>query len=114
MISRALATASLRPFVLAILQEGDSYGYQIIQRIHDLSTGQIEWKTGTLYPFLHTLESEGVVESYWQTVDNAPRRKYYRLTPLGEKALHQEKAQWAHINKMLIQLWGPPTELAWS
>ena len=114
MITRALATASLRPFILAILREGDSYGYQIIQRITDLSTGELEWKTGTLYPFLHTLENEGLVESYWQTVENAPRRKYYRLTPLGEKALQQEKTQWVQVHRMLSQLWGPSPELAWS
>ena len=114
MISRALATASLKPAVLSILKEGDSYGYQIIQRIQNLSNGEIKWTTGTLYPFLHSLEHDGLVLSYWQTVENAPRRKYYRLTPKGEKALIQEKQQWITVNQLLINLWGPTNELAWS
>ena len=114
MISKALATASLKPFILAILREGDSYGYQIIQRIQALSDGVLEWKTGTLYPFLHALENEGLVTSYWQAVENAPRRKYYRLTEAGLQALEQEKRQWMDMNRFLGQIWGPSTELAWT
>jgi DNA-binding PadR family transcriptional regulator len=114
MISRALATASLKPAVLSILQAGDTYGYQIIQRIQDLSDGELQWATGKLYPFLHGLEQEGVVASYWQDVENAPRRKYYRLTPKGERALRQEKQQWMRVNRLLVALWGPSTDAAWS
>ncbi len=114
MISRPLANASLKPVVLSILNHGDSYGYQLIQRIHELSDGEIAWTTGTLYPFLHSLEHEGLVESYWQTVENAPRRKYYRLTAKGRQALVQEKQQWLDVNRMLIKLWGPTNELSWS
>ena len=114
MISRALATASLKPVILSILKEGDSYGYQIIQKIHDLSDGELQWTTGTLYPFLHTLENEGLLLSYWQAAENAPRRKYYKLTPNGVKALQLEKQQWIDVNRLLIKLWGPSNELAWS
>ena len=114
MLSRSLANASLKPVTLSVLQEGDSYGYQIIQKIHDLSEGELQWTTGTLYPFLHSLENEGVVVSYWQAVENAPRRKYYRLTPKGQKALLQEKQQWMDVNRLLIKLWGPSSELSWS
>ena len=114
MISRALATASLKPAILSILHEGDNYGYQIIQKIEDLSDGALHWTTGTLYPFLHGLENDGLVVSYWQAAENAPRRKYYRLTPAGQKALHQEQRQWLDVNRMLVKLWGPSTELAWT
>jgi DNA-binding PadR family transcriptional regulator len=91
MISRALANASLKPIILSLLQNDDSYGYQNIQKIHDLSEGEIKWTTGTLYPFSHSLEHENLVDSYWQTVENAPRRKYYRLTPKGQKELQKEQ-----------------------
>jgi len=104
MISRTLATATLKPMVLAILDGQPSYGYRIIARIRDLSEGRIEWTTGTLYPFLHGLENEGLVESFWQAVENAPRRKYYRLTPSGEKALETERQQWQQVNAMLAPL----------
>ena len=107
MISRTLASASLKPMVLAILEHEAEYGYRIIQRIQDLSGGDIEWTTGTLYPFLHGLENEGLVRGYWETVENAPRRKYYALTPAGKKAAAFERKQWIRVNAMLSQLWGP-------
>lgn len=114
MIPRALASASLKPIVLSILNEGESYGYQLIQRIHDLSEGEMQWTTGTLYPFLHGLENEGLVASYWQNVENAPRRKYYRLTPGGQESLADQKVQWMTVNRILAKLWGPSPELAWT
>lgn len=106
MISRSLATATLKPMVLAILGEGPEYGYRLIQRIQDVSMGEIEWTTGTLYPFLHGLENEGFLESYWVQVDDAPRRKYYRLTASGESALAFEKSQWYRVHAILTQLLG--------
>jgi PadR family transcriptional regulator PadR len=42
------------------------------------------FKEGTLYPALHKLEAEGLVESFWQASPSGPRRRYYRLTPAGE------------------------------
>ena len=114
MIPRALATASLKPIILSILREGESYGYQLIQRIHTLSDGQMEWTTGTLYPFLHGLENDGLVASRWEKVANAPRRKYYKLTPRGSAALAEQKNQWLAVNRILASLWGPSPELAWS
>ncbi len=114
MIPRALASATLKPMVLSILATGENYGYQIIQRIRDLSEGDIHWTTGTLYPFLHDLENEELVESYWQNVEGAPRRKYYRLTPLGWQALDHEKAQWMSVHRILMRLWGQQPELNWA
>lgn len=110
-INRQLATATLRPMVLAILSRGPSYGYRIIKRIQDLTDGDIEWTTGTLYPFLHGLENEGVVQSYWAEADEGPRRKYYGLTPAGERDLEQEKAQWARVHALLSQLFSPQAGL---
>lgn len=93
--------------VLSILSSGPNYGYRIIQRIQDLSDGEISWTTGTLYPFLHHLENEDLVEAYWQEVEGAPRRKYYRLTPKGRKALTKEKQHWRSVNRIFAELWGP-------
>jgi PadR family transcriptional regulator PadR len=107
MVSKALVSASIKPMILSILVEGADYGYNIIQCIHDLSDGKIVWTTGTLYPLLHGLENEGLLESTWQRVENAPRRKYYRLTPKGRAALEYEKRQWVDVTKIMLRLWGP-------
>ena len=107
MISRALVAASLRPFVLSILAEGESYGYEIIQRVHRLTDGQIQWTTGTLYPLLHSLENDGLMEAVWREAGEGPKRKYYRLTAKGYGALEAEKRQWLSVHAALLQLWEP-------
>ena len=95
--------------MLAILSDGEAYGYQIIQRVQRLSKGEIELTTGTLYPHLHRMEADGLVQSEWKEVPDAPRRKYYQLTRAGKKALALEKQQWVHANAILAGLWGPAT-----
>lgn len=112
MISKALVAASLKPFILSILSRGPSYGYEIIQRVHDLTGGEVQWTTGTLYPLLHGLENDGLLESFWQPADAGPDRKYYRLTAKGEQALAAEKQQWLRVHHALASLWGPAPGLA--
>jgi len=106
MFSRSLVTATIKPLMLSILSDGEAYGYQIIQRVQRLSKGQIELTTGTLYPHLHRMEADGLVQSEWKEVPDAPRRKYYRLTPVGQEALALEKKQWLDAHAILDSLWG--------
>ena len=112
MISKALVAASLKPFILSILADGESYGYEIIQRVHNLTDGQLQWTTGTLYPLLHSLENKGLLEAVWRDAESGPRRKYYRLTPKGYKALATEKQQWLSVHEALLKLWGPSPSLS--
>ncbi len=112
MISKALVAASLKPFVLSILAEGESYGYEIIQRVQHLTRGEIQWTTGTLYPLLHSLENAGLLEAVWREAESGPNRKYYRLTPKGRRALEVEKGQWLSVHAALLQLWEPSPGLS--
>ena len=112
MIPKALVAASLKPFILSILAEGESYGYEIIQRVHALTDGQIHWTTSTLYPVLHSLENKGLLESAWREAEAAPRRKYYHLTPKGRAGLEVEKQQWLDVHAALMKLWSPQPGLA--
>ncbi len=105
MITSSLVAASIQPFVLSILASGESYGYAIIQRVKVLTGGQIKWTTSTLYPVLHRLENKGLLESDWRISDDGPRRKYYRLTTRGQKALDTEKQQWLDVHQALSELW---------
>ena len=59
-----------------------------------------------LYPVLHRLEDEKLIESFWVISDNGRRRKYYRILPAGEKALEAEKKQWLQVDAILATLWG--------
>lgn len=114
MLSKTLVTATIRPIILSILDGREDYGYRIIQKIQDISDGKIRATTGTLYPALHALENEGLLASSWKSVENAPDRKYYRLTEKGRRALEAEKRQWLDVNAIFIKLWGPQPGLALS
>ena len=67
-----LVAASATPLVLAILAEGDSYGYAIIKRVTELSGGHLQWTDGMLYPVLHRLERQGLVEAQVGHLRNRP------------------------------------------
>ena len=104
-ISKDLVAASAAPLVLAILAEGDSYGYAIIKRVGELSGGHLRWTDGMLYPVLHRLERLGHVEARWATADSGRRRKYYRLTKAGRTHLATQRQQWQVVDDTLRGIW---------
>jgi PadR family transcriptional regulator, regulatory protein PadR len=104
-INKDLMAASSTPIVLAILAEGDSYGYAILKRVRELSGGLMEWTDGMLYPVLHRLERLGHVESRWEVADSGRRRKYYRITPGGRARLAEERRQWQAVDATLRGIW---------
>jgi PadR family transcriptional regulator len=112
MLPKTLTAAAIRPIILATLAHGEGYGYELSQRIERVSRGQIEWSAGTLYPLLHRLETEDLIEAVWRASDAGPKRKYYRLTPKGRKAVDAEKAQWMSVHEVLIRLWQPQVSFA--
>jgi len=107
-LEKELVAASSVALVLSILSEGESYGYAIIQRVKDLSGGQIAWTDGMLYPVLHWLEDQRLVSSRWTKSESGRKRKYYSLQPEGRKLLRQQKKQWTLVSSTLNQLWRPP------
>ncbi|MBM3837420.1 MAG: helix-turn-helix transcriptional regulator [Verrucomicrobia bacterium] len=106
-LEKELVAASSVALVLSILSEGESYGYAIIQRVKDLSGGQIAWTDGMLYPVLHWLEDQRLVSSRWTKSESGRKRKYYSLQPEGRKLLRQQKKQWTLVSSTLNQLWRP-------
>jgi len=106
-IGKDLTAAAATPLVLGILAEGDSYGYAIIQRVGELSGGELDFSDGMLYPLLHRLERLGHVEASWGTSPEGRRRKIYRLTGPGTAALAEHRAQWAVVGRALQRAWGP-------
>jgi len=105
MLAKDLVAASSKPLVLSILAGGESYGYDILRQVRELSRGQIEWSDGMLYPVLHRLEREGLVQSEWKEADTGRERKYYSLSSNGRKALKTERRQWLVVHNTLIKLW---------
>jgi DNA-binding PadR family transcriptional regulator len=105
MLSKELTAASTKPLVLAILSDGESYGYELIQKIKELSNEKISWSEGMLYPFLHWMEKEGLIESEWKKAETGRRRKYYRISGKGGNELKLEREQWLSVHDTLTRLW---------
>lgn len=104
-INKDLTAASSTPIVLAILAEDDSYGYAILQRVRELSGGQLEWTDGMLYPVLHRLGRLGLVEARWEVAESGRRRKYYRITQEGRAQLDEQRKQWQAVDATLRGIW---------
>ncbi|MCI0426164.1 MAG: helix-turn-helix transcriptional regulator [Actinobacteria bacterium] len=105
-IDKDLVAASATPLVLAILAEGDSYGYAILRRVRRLSAGEIEWTDGMLYPLLHRLHRLGYVATEWRASPEGRRRRYYTITEEGRRALTRRRSQWATVTRALDDVWG--------
>ena len=83
--------------VLAVIGDGELYGYEIAQLIREQSGGTFIPSEGSLYPTLHRLELDGVLQATWRDGDKGPRRRYYRLTKKGQGLLADAQADWAVI-----------------
>lgn len=105
MPSKSLTGASVHAIILSILTSGDSYGYDIIRRVRQLSDGDVEWAAGSLYPVLHRMKTNGWIEDYWVQKEGERRRRYYRITKQGVRALEKEKKKWMTVHGVLAQLW---------
>jgi PadR family transcriptional regulator, regulatory protein PadR len=104
-LAKDLVAASATPMLLAILNKGPSYGYAIIQEVRELSGGELEWSEGMLYPVLHRLEDQDLIESYEERGENGRKRRYYRLRPEGKRALAEERRQWDVVHAALSKAW---------
>ena len=82
--------------ILALLEEGRRYGFEIIEELRGRTGGYLDLKEGTLYPALHRLEKQGLLTAEWVlTEGGAPPRKYYSITPQGRKSLDEARREWA-------------------
>ena len=104
-IDKDLVAASATPLVLAILAEGESYGYAILKRVRALSEGEIQWTDGMLYPLLHRLRRLGYVTTEWRSPPEGRRRQYYMITDEGRQALADQQRQWVAVTRGLNDVW---------
>ena len=103
-IDKDLVAASATPLVLAILAEGESYGYAILKQVRALSGGELDWTDGMLYPLLHRLGRLGYVTTEWRSPEGR-RRRYYAITDVGRAALSDQQRQWAAVTRALSDVW---------
>jgi PadR family transcriptional regulator PadR len=96
--SQDLIRGSIVPIVLSLLRERPMYGYEIVKLVNARSGGRLQWREGTLYPTLHKLESEHLLNAEWMDApeDEAPgrKRKYYAITRNGRTELERRSREW--------------------
>lgn len=96
---------TLDMLVLRILATEKLHGWGISERIQQLSRDVLQVNQGSLYPALHRLEKQGLVESSWGTSENNRRAKFYALTRTGRKRLEDEEEGWERfitaVNRVL-------------
>ena len=84
--------------LLSLLEAEPMYGYRIVKEVEKRSSGYFALKEGTLYPALHRLERDNLVEGQWQDTPNNVPRRYYRITSKGRKALAQRLSEWQRFS----------------
>ena len=88
---------TLDMLILKTLSRGSQHGYGIAQFIQQVSDEVLRVEEGSLYPALHRMELDGMIDSEWGVSENNRRAKYYRLTALGRKQLVKEADNWSRL-----------------
>jgi PadR family transcriptional regulator, regulatory protein PadR len=94
---RELVQGTLDMLILKTLTRGPMHGYGIAQFIQHASEEVLQVEEGSLYPALHRLELDDMIDSEWKPSENNRRAKYYRLTPFGRKQLVKEANHWSRL-----------------
>ena len=94
---------TLPTLILEVLAQEPSHGYRIAQKIKERSDGVLDFKEGTLYPALHKLENEGLVESY-EGMESGRSRRYYRITKSGRGALARDRVEWRELSRAVTSI----------
>ncbi len=83
--------------LLSVLKRGPAHGYLLIRSLATSSKGAFDVPEGTVYPALHQLEANGLIESVWDKSDGR-RRRLYSLTPEGRAFLNERRAEWRRFS----------------
>lgn len=93
--SSELIKGTLRTIVLKLLADNKKmYGYEITQKVKELSSEKIQITEGALYPTLHALEHEGLVSTETEFIGKR-MRKYYKLSPAGKSKMKEKVGEFA-------------------
>src|SRR5690242_13663620 len=99
-----LVQGTLDMLVLKTLIRGPMHGYGIAQSIQQVSEDVLRVGEGSLYPALHRLELDGLLDSEWGQSENNRRAKFYRLTARGRKALAAEADNWNRLAQAIARV----------
>jgi PadR family transcriptional regulator, regulatory protein PadR len=101
-INKEVLKGHIDTLILSLLHNRDMYGYEVAKIVREKSENQFELKEGTLYLSLKRLEKNEWIESYWGD-EQGPggRRKYYKLTSVGEEGFEEKRSEWLFVKKIM-------------
>ena len=101
-VNKEVLKGHIDTLILSLLNNRDMYGYELAKYVREKSNNQFELKEGTLYLSLKRLENNKWIESYWGD-EQGPggRRKYYKLTPLGEEGFEEKRLEWQFVKNII-------------
>ena len=93
-LARELKRGSTELLILALLEERDRHGYELARLIDERSRGAISFHAASLYPTLYRMEDKDLIEGRWVEKAGQRRRRYYKVTAAGRKALASQRSVW--------------------
>lgn len=99
-----LVQGTLDMLILRTLSRGPMHGFGIARSIQHISDEVLRVEEGSLYPALHRLELDGMIDAEWAQSDNNRRAKYYRLNALGRKQLTKETNRWRQLSQAIARV----------
>lgn len=105
--SMELMQGTLDVLVLRTLAWGTMHGYGVSRWIRERTDGAIVIEDAPLYKALHRLEGSGFVEAEWGVSENNRRARYYRLTPAGQRRLHEQETSWRRYAAAVFRVLEP-------
>ena len=102
---KKLTGSTTSTLILAVIAQNDCHGYEIVQRVNELSDGVFRWREGTVYPALHRLEKQSLIAGEWQSARKGRPRRVYSITQEGQDELLQQEREWSlfasSVNRVL-------------
>jgi len=106
---RELLKGNTDCLLLSLVNDEPTYGYQIIKELERRSNGYFRFKEGTLYPALHRMEKDKLVEGKWQVLPNGQERRYYYITKKGQAVLSSKLTTWQDFSTAVRSVLHPET-----
>ena len=100
-MDKEILKGSIDILLLSIIARKDTYGYEIVQQLKELSRDTYQMSQGTLYPALKRLENKKLLRSYWVDNEASGRRKFYTLTEAGRAELTSKLTAWDQVHALI-------------
>ncbi len=99
-----LLKGTLSLLILSLLSRKPMYGYEIAATVHRDTDGTFTWREGSLYPNLHKMQADGLIEGEWEERETGRKRRYYHITKKGRTSLKEKLVSWADLSRAVNRI----------